>query len=95
MSNVGARFGMALQIPAGHETVVGKERVHAGLRFGRIEDEFGLAILLLNGVVTVYSDFTERIAICRHTVAEHNGVCGETDQRDADRRCKPKHDQSL
>ena len=86
---------MALQIPAGHESGVREERVDAGLCCGRIEEELGLAIFLLNGVIAVYRDLAERLAICRHAIAEHNGVYGITDQRDADRRRKPKQDQSL
>ena len=61
---------MALQIPAGHESDVRKERVDAGLCCGRIEDELGLAVFLLNGVVAVDGELAEGLAIGRDAIAE-------------------------
>jgi len=73
---------MALQIPAGYESIVGKERVNAGLRFRRIEEEFSLAVFLLHGVVTVHRELPKRLAVGGDTIAEDgevNGVgeCGQ------------------
>ena len=67
---------MALQIPAGYESIVGKERVNAGLRFRRIEEEFSLAVFLLHSVVTVHCELPKRLAVGGDTIAEDDGVNG-------------------
>jgi hypothetical protein len=91
-SNIGSRFGMALQIPAGQETIVREQGVHAGLQLGRIKDEFGLTAFLLNGVVAVYGDLTERLAVCGDVIAEHNEVRGIADQRNTQHEREAKDD---
>ena len=73
---------MASQIPAGYESIVGKERVNAGLRFRRIEEEFSLAVFLLHSVVTVHCELPVRLAVGGETIAEDDGVdsvgeCGQ------------------
>lgn len=67
----------------------------AGLLHGRIEDEFGLAVFLLDCVVAVYGELTERLAVCGDAVAQDNVVCGVADQRDTQDGREPDQDQSL
>ena len=53
---------------------MGKQRVDAGLRFGRIEDEFGLAAFLQDCVVARDRDLPERLAIRGDAIPEHTIV---------------------
>lgn len=46
------------------------ERIDAGLRRGRIEDELGLPVLLLHGVVMTHHNGSVRFAVRRHTQPE-------------------------
>ena len=81
---------MALQIPAGYESIVGKERVNAGLRLRRIEEEFGLAVFLLHGVVTVHRELPKRLAVGGDTIAEDDGVDHIGNQREDRKTGEPE-----
>jgi hypothetical protein len=74
---------------------MGKQRVDAGLRLGRIEDEFGLAIFLLYCVVAVYCDLAERLAFGHDAIAEGNVVRSVADQCDAANNKECGQDQAL
>jgi len=69
--------------------------VDAGLCCGRIEDELGLAIFLLNGVVAVDGELAEGLAIGRDAIAEYNGVRGIADQCHTEQERESNQDQLL
>jgi len=94
-SHVDALLGMALQIPAGLVSLAGEERIDAGLRLGRVEDEFRLAAFLRYRVVAGDSDLSVGLAIGGDPVAEH-GVVDRVGQGRHDQRGRePNHDHSL
>jgi len=86
---------VALQIPAGRVAVAGKQRVDAGLRLRRIEDELGLAAFLGHRVVTHDRDLAEGLAIGGDPVAEHGEVDGVGQRREDQGGCEPNQDHSL
>ena len=94
-SDIGALFGVALQIPARHIACAGKQRVDAGLNLRRIEDKFCLAVLLRHRVVTVDSDLSEGLVIGGETVAEDGVVHGVGEQGQAQHGGEPDCDHSL
>ena len=67
---------MPLEIPAGHVSSVGEKRVDAGLRLGRIEEEFSLAVFLLDCVVMGDCNLSESLAAAGHTIMKHCVVSG-------------------
>ena len=69
-SDVGARLGMPLQIPAGHVSRVREQRVDAGLRLRRVENELGLAVFLQHRVIAGNCNLSERLAVRGHAIAE-------------------------
>jgi hypothetical protein len=85
---------MPLQIPARGIPLAGKQRVDAGLRLGRIEDEFGLAAFLRYRVVTADRDLSVGLAIRSDPVAEHSKVDRVCQSRQAHCRREPNHDHS-
>jgi hypothetical protein len=86
---------MALQIPAWDKSSVRKDGVDAGLRLRRIKDEFGLAVFLLNRVVTVYRELAEGLAIGRDAITEANIVHGVADQPGTEDSRKRDEEQSF
>lgn len=94
-SDVGALLCMPLQIPAGRVSGTGKQRVDTGLRLRRIEDELGLAAFLRDGVIGHDCDLSERLAIRRRSVTEHDVVHGIGDPCHAQRGREPDDHQSL
>jgi len=65
---------MALQVPAGFVTGMGKQRVDTGLHLGRVEDELRLAAFLLYRVVGQDRDLAEGLAVRRDAIAENSVV---------------------
>lgn len=65
-----ALFCMPLQIPARHVALVGKQCVDTGLRLRLVEDESGLAALLLHRVKGRDHDLSEGLMIGGHAMAE-------------------------
>lgn len=53
---------------------MGQKRVDAGLRLGRIEEEFSLAVFLLDCVVVRDRDLSESLAAAGHTITKHSVV---------------------
>jgi len=71
---------MPLQIPARHISSVGEKRVHAGLRLWRIEEEFSLAVFLLDRVVMRDRNVSEGLATTG-AITKHSGVSGVSQPR--------------
>lgn len=94
-SDVRARFGMPLQVPARYESGARKQRVDAGLRLRRIEDELSLAAFLLHRVVAVHCDLSERLAIRGDAIAEHDVIHGVHERRNAHGRQQSHNEQPL
>jgi hypothetical protein len=93
--DVGALLRMSLQIPAGHVSRAWKQRIDAGLHFRRIEDELGLATLLLHRVVARDRDLSEGLAIRGDPIAEHCIVHRVCQRRQAQGGGESNYDQSL
>ncbi len=72
-----------------------KQRVDAGLRLRRIENEFRLAAFLLHRVVARDCDLSERLAIRRDAITEHRIVHGVGERRHAECGRDPDDEQSL
>ncbi len=72
---------MPPQIPARHISLTGKQRVDAGLRLRRIEDELGLAAFLWYRVVAGDRELAEGLAIGSDPVAEYGVVDGVGQRR--------------
>ncbi len=88
-SDIGALFGVALEVPAGRESRAGEEGVGAGLLFGRIEEEFSLAVFLCNGIVGGDGDLREGLAVGGNAVAEDGVIENVYQQAEAEqRRCR-------
>jgi hypothetical protein len=98
-SNIGSRFAVALQIPAGLVSEVRKQRVNTGLILRRIEDELGLAAFLSDRVVAVDRNLPIGIAIGRNPISQHdiiNGVGGNGKRKNTqDRDGEKSLDESL
>jgi hypothetical protein len=84
-SDVRPLFRMPLQVPAGHVSAPGKQRIGASLRLRRIEEEFCLPIFLRNGVVGRDRDLSEGLAVRGDAIAERNVVRSVCQQRQAQR----------
>jgi hypothetical protein len=94
-SDVGAGLGMPLQIPAGHKSSMREQRVDAGLRLRRVENELGLAILLQHRIIAGNCNLSERLAVRGHPIAEDGVINRIGNQRQP---CGTRHsneDQSL
>jgi hypothetical protein len=67
---------VATEIPAGSVASVREEAVHAGLRSGRIEDQFALSVFVENGVVVLDRHASKGLTVGRYTIAENCIVGG-------------------
>ncbi len=67
----------------------------AGLRLGRIENEFSLAALLLHRVVAGNRHLSERLVIRSDAVAENEKVQHVCQRRRRKHRRRPDNDQSF
>ena len=76
-------------------TSVRKDGVDASFRLGWIEDEFGLAVFLLNRVVAVYRELAEGLVIGRDAITEGNIVHRVADQPDTENSRDRDEDQSF
>jgi len=65
---------MPLQIPAGRVSSVREKRIDAGLRLGRIEKEFSLAVFLLDRIVASNCDLSEGLAATSNAITKHRVV---------------------
>ena len=54
--------------------------MNAGLGLGRIEQEFGPAVFLLDGIIGGDGDLAEGLAIYRHAITEHGIVHRVSDE---------------
>ena len=72
-----------------------KDGVDASFRLGWIEDEFGLAVFLLNRVVAVYRELAEGLVIGRDAITEGNIVHRVADQPDTENSRDRDEDQSF
>lgn len=72
-----------------------KQRVDAGLRLRRVEDEFGLAIFLPHRIKACDCDLPEGLAVRRHAVAEQDVINGVCKRRHAQCGGEPDDCQSL
>jgi len=67
---------MPLEIPARRVSSVGEKRIDAGLHLRRIEEEFSLAVFLLDCVVMGDCDLSESLAAAGQTIMKHRVVSG-------------------
>ena len=67
--------GVAAEIPAGRVASVREEAVHAGLRRGRIEDQFAFAIFMKYRVVVLDAYCTKGLVVGGDAIAK-DGVVG-------------------
>jgi hypothetical protein len=70
-----------LQIPTGRITEVGKQGVNAGLVLRAVKIEIGLAALLGNSVIALYSDYSKSLAITRNPEANRE-IISRVDERE-------------
>jgi hypothetical protein len=92
-SNVRARFGVTLQIPAGHESRVWEQCVNAGLRLRRIKHENSLPVFLLHRVVAG-NCYLAKNCISGEAITKNSIVGGVGDQRDSNRYQETHNNQS-
>ena len=76
--------GVSAEIPAGRVASVREEAVHAGLRRGRIEDQFALAIFVENGVVMLDGHAAKGLSVGGDAIAKDGivGGVGECEKKD-------------
>lgn len=72
---------MPLEIPARRVSSVRKKRVDAGLHLRRIEEEFSLAVFLLDRIVVSHCDLSEGLPATRDAITKHSVVNGVSQPR--------------
>lgn len=93
-SHIDALLSMALQIPARRVSLARKQRVDAGLRLRRIEDEFSLAAFLRYRIVAADGDLSVGLPIRGDPVAEYRVVHSISQRRQAQCGREPNQDHS-
>ena len=94
-SDVDALIAMPPEVPARDVAGMGKQRVRAGLNFGRIEEEFGFAVFLRDRVVAGDGDLSEGLAVGGEAIAEDGVVQGVGKQGQTHSRAERDDEPSL
>src|SRR5579862_2765189 len=82
---------MAAEIPARLVSTMRKERMDAGIRLRRVEDELCLTVLLQNGVIVIHGDRSVRVSVGCSPYAENDEVEAKGDGGEGnDRQQRPQ-----